>query len=538
MNDTDCQVLVVGAGPTGLVLAAELLARGVRTRIVDKGDGMVMQARAIGIHARTLEVLDMMGLAERFVERGQVVRQLRFYSEGRCLTSLEFARSGSRFGFVLDLPQDETEQLLRSRITELDGVVEYGTELTGLAAGRDAVTAAVRGRAGDGTITARYVAGCDGAHSRVRSELGLTFRGQPYPQDWLLADVLMDWDLREDAMHAFFRPDGLPVIFFPMRGHRWRLTLPFAGSRDGRTPSLEEIQQLTARRAPRPVTVSEPTWLANFRCHRRSAGAYRRGRVLLAGDAVHIHSPAGGQGLNTGIMDAHNLAWKLALVVAGRAPDALLDSYGTERLPVAEEVLRLTHALVRYGTISHPVKRRVRDILVPALGRSPVMQRRAARRLSQVYVSYPQGPLVRADGGPGGPGGRGGPRPGQRMPDVGVRAAGLPTTLHRVLRAGRHVLLVPAAHAAIIPNDPGLQPYRNDLAIVTGDIPPACRDASPVILIRPDGHIAARGRPGHLEAVTGYLRDLLREPALDRPGRHERPGPRSPVSGTLTGTGA
>src|SRR5215472_18602516 len=187
----DCQVLVVGAGPTGLVLAVELLARGIRTRIIDKGDGVALQPRAIGIHARTLEVLDMMGLAERFIERGQVVRELRWYSKGKHLISLEFARSGSRFGMLLDLPQDETERLLRARVAELGGVVENRTVLTGLTAGPDAVIAAVRDRDGRGVITAGYVAGCDGAHSRVRRELSLTFHGHPYPQDWLLADVLL-----------------------------------------------------------------------------------------------------------------------------------------------------------------------------------------------------------------------------------------------------------------------------------------------------------------------------------------------------------
>src|SRR3984893_11079965 len=157
MNATqpDCQVLVVGAGPTGLVLAAELLARGIRTRIIDKGAGVAQQTRAIGIHARTLEILDMMGLAERFTERGQVLRHFRFYSQGRCLVSLDFAHSGSRFGFLLDLPQDQTERLLRARITELGGVIEHRAELTGLTAGSDAVTATIRGHAGQTqTITA------------------------------------------------------------------------------------------------------------------------------------------------------------------------------------------------------------------------------------------------------------------------------------------------------------------------------------------------------------------------------------------------
>ena len=538
MNATqpDCQVLVVGAGPTGLVLAAELLARGIRTRVIDKGAGVAMQARAIGIHARTLEILDMMGLADRFIQRGQLVRQLRFYSQGRCLASLEFARCGSRFGFLLDLPQDQTERLLRARIGELGGVVEPGAELTGLAPGDDAVTVTVTGPAGrTETITAGYVVGCDGAHSRVRRELGLAFGGQPYPQDWLLADVLLggdlpDGDLREDVVHAFFRPDGLPVILFPMRGHRWRLTLPFAGQRGEQDPTLAEIQRLTSQRAPRPVTVSDPTWLASFRCHRRSASAYRRGRVLLAGDAVHIHSPAGGQGLNTGILDAHNLAWKLALVASGRVPDALLDSYGAERRPVAEDVLRLTHALVHYGTLSHPLKRMARDLVVPALARSAAIQRRAARRISQVYVRYPSGPQAVPGQPAGRPAGRRGPAVGQRMPDLAVRADGRATTLHQALGGGRHVLLIPAASAAAVRADAALRPYRDDVELVE------TAGAGSAVLVRPDGHVAAKGGPGGMPAISGYLRGLFGEPgsvpAEVPPGALSQPAASQPAAVT------
>jgi 4,5-epoxidase len=210
-------------------------------------------------------------------------------------------------------------------------------------------------------------------------------------------------------------------------------------------------------------------------------------------------------------MDAHNLGWKLGLVVSGRVPDTLLDTYGTERRPVAEDVLRLTHALVHYGTMSQPVKRRVRDIVVPVLGRSAVIQRRVARRISQVYVTYPPEPLARQDRG------RAGPRAGQRMPDIQVCAGSQPTTLHRVLRGGRHVLVVPASHLASVLSDSGLRPYSSDLEVVTGDVAQAPRPrdngTGPVILVRPDGHVAARGRPGSMEPVTGYLRDLFRKPA-------------------------
>jgi 2-polyprenyl-6-methoxyphenol hydroxylase-like FAD-dependent oxidoreductase len=456
----------VGAGPTGLVLACELLARGIRARIIDKGDSVVLQTRALGIHARTLEVFDMMGLAERFVEHGQVVRRFHMYTDGKTLVRLELARNGSAFGFMLDVPQDVTETILRQRVSELGGRVEQGTELSDLSVDPGGVTATVIAPGGSvRTIMADYVVGADGAHSRVRSELGLDFRGHPYTQDWLLADVHLDWDRPDDEMHAFFRRDGRPLICMPMRDHLWRVILPYAGERDRQAPTLEEIQRLVSERAPRPVPVSDPAWLATFRCQRRSTHVYRRGRVLLAGDAVHIHSPAGGQGMNTGIMDAHNLAWKLALVASGQAPERLLDSYGQERGPVAADVLALTHALVRLGTTTHPVQRALRNTIVPAAGRLASVQRRAVRRISHVGVAYPASPLTR-------PGrGRTGLRPGERAPDLEVTGSEGKTRLHEVLRRGRHILLISGPGQGGPDQDGAVPPwarrprggYRNDL---------------------------------------------------------------------------
>lgn len=237
-NVSDCQVLVVDAGPSGLVLAAELLARGITTRIIDKGDGVVLQTRALGIHSRTLEVFDLMGLADQFVERGQVVRRFRMYTDGKPLVNLDLSLSGSRFGFMLDIPQNETESLLRTRVGELGGTVEQRMQLIGLAQDAGGVTATLEDAWGNARyITSNYVVGCDGAHSRVRHELGLSFEGHAYAQDWLLADVLLDWARREDEVHAFFRADGGPMICFPMRDHFWRLVFPYTGKRDRRDPT-------------------------------------------------------------------------------------------------------------------------------------------------------------------------------------------------------------------------------------------------------------------------------------------------------------
>jgi 2-polyprenyl-6-methoxyphenol hydroxylase-like FAD-dependent oxidoreductase len=505
---SDCQVLVVGAGPTGLTLAAQLLARGVRTRIIDKAEGPAPHSRALGVHARTLELLDTMGLAEDFLARGHRVTHLRMYARGRTLLNLDLAHNGSRYPFTLHLPQSETEVLLRARVRELGGSIEQGVELLRVTDRGAVVDAALQDSAGRRIeISAGYVVGCDGAHSRVRHQLGVAFEGQPYPQDWLLADVALDGVGAPDAVHLFFRPDGVPLTCIPMGGHRWRLVMANAGDGGGRAPSFDDIQDAAARRAPWPIEVSDPVWLGSFRCQLRSVSTYRRGRVFLAGDAAHIHSPAGGQGMNTGMMDAQNLAWKLALVAGGRAPEGILDTYGHERAPVASGVLQLTDRIVGLMTMRSRAERVVRNAVLPVATSLPAVQRRAARRLSQVSIAYPTGALVIPDS-------RrrpkdAGPRPGERAPDASIQTTDGPSRLYERLRRGRHVLVAGAEEVATF--DPAGMTRGDLVEAVIGRV----GDGGST-LVRPDGVVAARGREGvaqYLRGLTGELLPAMRPTA-------------------------
>lgn len=421
-------VLVAGAGPTGLTLAHELARRGVPFRLVERLPSPSPLSRALGIHARTLEVFDLMGggIAEAVRERGVAVRGARLHFRNGREAGIDLLGLPSRHQGVLFLPQADTEQVLAEALARRGGTVERGVTLEGLAedgAGDDVVA---RLRHPDGTIEEgrfRFVAGCDGAHSAVRKALGFGFDGAAYPEQFLLADLAVEGPLDPAHLHVFPSSEGL-LAFFPLPGGLWRVIASLRGAaaagpapEPGAQPSLAEIQALAAARCPLGLRFSDPRWRAWFRVHHRLVSRLRSpgGRVFLAGDAAHIHSPAGGQGMNTGIQDAFNLGWKLARAVRG-GPASLLDSYEAERLPVDRRVVRQTDAMTRIASLRAAPLRFLRDRLLPLLTRLSFVRRRAGLTLSQLAIHYRESPL--SDDRPGA-----GPRAGDRAPDAAVLAA-------------------------------------------------------------------------------------------------------------------
>lgn len=393
MPDDSPLVLIVGAGPVGLALGVELARRQIRCRLIDKKPGPSTHSKALAIFPRTLEVFEAMGVTGPVLEQGQHLYGGCFYQNNRRVFELSFEALPSPYAFVISLPQSQTERTLLERLQALGGQVEWETELVGLAAGGGTISARLR-HAGGQEETARFswAAGCDGAHSTVRHQLGFEFQGKPYEQGFILADVSVRSQLRTDRIHAFFGSNGL-LGYFPFKGGRGRLilddTLPPepAGAKGNAAPSLDAIRPLVAARCPFPLELTDAHWTSRFHVSHRMVKTFRKGNVFLAGDAAHIHSPAGGQGMNTGIQDAFNLGWKLAAVIKGQLHPDLLDTYAAERIPVARNVLNLTDRITRLALLRGPWIERARELLLPLMGVLPVRQS-AALRLSELEVNY------------------------------------------------------------------------------------------------------------------------------------------------------
>ena len=536
----DVDVMVVGAGPVGLFLAGELIGHGARVRVIDSAAGPTTLSKAVGVHARTMEIFQDIGVADKALAEGLKMHGANVYSEGKRIAHLVMDELDSPFPFVLTLEQSRTERILQDRLTDLGGAVERNTTMTGFAQDEDGVT--VTFTTADGataTQRARWLVGTDGAHSTTRHTLGLDFEGDALPQNMLLADVRLAWNYPDDELTVSIGDEGL-VFVAPLKSGRARVIAEVADEVE--TVTLAMVQDVIDTRVAGGGTVSDPVWLTTFRISERQVPHYRDGRVFLAGDAAHIHSPAGGQGMNTGIQDAYNLAWKLGLAARGKASAALLESYNDERHPVGHAVLRGTGIATRVITLRNPLARHLRDRLASLLTSMEVVQERMRNQASQLGVGYRDSPIVgeyRAEV-PGGRAFNRGPGPGERAPDGALDdpQGGTGLTLFELMRGPAHDALF---FAGLAPT-PGDEDRRSAsleaiLAAFGGDARPILivapdnplpetwhgilvidadgslhrrygAERACLYLVRPDGYIGFRSQPPDGGAVADYARRL------------------------------
>jgi 2-polyprenyl-6-methoxyphenol hydroxylase-like FAD-dependent oxidoreductase len=512
----DTDVLIVGGGPTGLMLANQLGRRGVRAKIIDRHSGPAQQSRAMAVHARTLEIYSKLGIAERALELGKQGGGANMWAGGKRRARIpigDMGKSLSPFPFVLMLGQDDNERIMGEHLRKWGMAVQWNTELVSFEQAPDRVTATLKQPDGaTRKVTAAYVAGCDGGRSAVRELSGITFPGAPYEHVFFVADTEATGPMVPDELNVYLLPSGFH-LFFPMRGtDRWRIIgiLPkHLRERDDLT--FEEAVPAIRREAGAGLSFKRCIWFSTYRIHHRCAERFREGRCFLLGDAAHVHSPMGGQGMNTGLQDAYNLAWKLALVVSGKAHAALLDTYEAERIPVAHQLLRTTDrafvAVVSDSWLAKIFRTQIVARIAAFAMTLPRVRKLAFRTISQIGIHYRESPLSWTLA----PLPEGAPQAGDRFPWLQLKlcADGPAEDLFQKLDDTRFNLLVigqPAPsedtlgfgdllRGRAIP-DEGYNAQELARAQISG---PA------FYLLRPDGHVGLAGVRLESSAVTRYL---------------------------------
>ena len=516
-------VLVVGAGPTGLLLASELLRRNVACHLIDQHQAPLHWDRATVVHPRTLELFEGLGLVEPLLTTGVKQRFARIYSQGAVLGEVDLSTCGSRYGFNIGISEEATESILTDYLHRQGGEVNRSCTLTGLADHEGRLLATIRCEGAVQEILAAWVVGCDGLHSTARTLAGIDMTGHDITEPWAVFDAtLRGWQDSHEGNYVYL--DEIPVILTALPDQRWRVYL--------RPPSpdsdlLADASSTISRYLPTLGFdgVTNPT---RFHCHTKVAGRFRSGRLLLAGDAAHVCSPAQGHGMNSGLHDAINLAWKLALVCHGVATENLLDSYECERRPVAEMVTRSGDDAETAEMVVDPDARRARDETLRSVFADPGSRHHEAVAEAELDVDYADSPIVM---------GRKHDTlaPGQRLPDtIEVRLAdGRTCMLHELTnRAGHTALLIGGTSCpleALVHADRLMRDQNHSSAIIeeivvitaaSGDqnrfarIAPAVADewgigASTLLVIRPDGHIGLRSDHDHAENLAAYQRLLM-----------------------------
>ncbi len=521
-------VLIVGAGPTGLMLANQLGRRGIRATIIDRHSGPAQQSRAMAVHARTLEIYDKLGIARQAVELGQPGNGANIWAQGRLRARVPFndmGRTLSPFPYVLMLGQDDNERIMGDHLRNWGVAVQWNTELVALEQQPTHVETTIKDPDGTTrTFAAAYVAGCDGSRSAVRDMNGIGFPGAPYQHSFFVADTVATGPMVPNELNVFLWATGFH-LYFPMRGvNRWRVIgiLP-ADLQSKANLEFDDIVPALTQEGGSKLSFTSCLWLSTYHIHHRCTERFRDRRCFLLGDAAHVHSPMGGQGMNTGLQDAYNLAWKLALVVTGRADDALLDTYEAERMPVAQRLLATTDRAFRVVVSNSWISGTFRTRIMPnlaAIAMSRTRVKRAAfRTVSQIGIKYRQSPLSRMLAQPA----ENAPQAGDRFPWVHLAfgRGGPSEDLFQRLDDTRFNLLVigqPAPPAESFGFGDQLRvhaiPFDGENATALEALSVT---APSYYLLRPDGHVGLAG--------THYSDAALKQWFSDSHIHLERPAP-------------
>ena len=396
-NDTvDTDILIVGAGPSGLFLANECVRRGLRYRVIETHASQSVFSKALAIFPRTMEIFDMAGVVGPFLEKANRVTSVKMVTHGHVLAHMHFAPEESPYRFVAMVPQNVTEGLLLEELRRKGGDVEYETTFVSGEQQLDCVNVTLEKKGKSISLKAAFVVGCDGAHSRVRHTINVPLEGAAYPDVFMLADIETNDVLPADELQLCPSEFG-PVAIFPMSASRRRIVASIQ-QQEGDAPSLELVRRILVERAPSGFEARSLHWSSYFRIHHRHAAKLRVGRFFIAGDAAHIHSPFGGQGMNTGLHDIWNLVWKLDFFLKGRGNEELLDSYSDERIPVIENVIETTHQLTKVMGTPNKIAQALRDTFIPMVSRLAPFQHAFVQRLSELGVAYRGSPIIEGPG--------------------------------------------------------------------------------------------------------------------------------------------
>ncbi len=475
---TEMDVLIVGAGPVGLFLANECARRGLRFRIVEAHATQSQHSKALAIFPRTLEIFDMANVVAPFAEVANRVTSVAISVGDRQLGHMPFTPEDTPYSFVAMVPQDVTEKLLVEELQRRGGHVEYETTFVSAVQHDGFVSATLEQKDKSSDVTALFVVGCDGAHSTVRHLLDLAFEGAEYDALFILADIQSNETLPADQLQLCPNEAG-PVAIFPMSATRRRI-VAMIHEKEGDAPSLELVQRILRERAPKELQAQGLHWSSYFQIHHRQVAKLRVGRMFVAGDAAHIHSPFGGQGMNTGLHDIWNLAWKLDLAVHGHASEELLDSYTAERRPVIKSVIETTDFLTKAMGTPSKVAQALRDTVIPMVSRLAPFQHAFVEKLSELGIAYQGSPIVEGAG--------------KRYFDDSVRGGKL---LHRFV-------LVVGSDADI-----SAQAAAKQLAGAMSDVVELrVEGGKGMTLLRPDGYVAYSAHTADQSALDS-VRELL-----------------------------